>query len=101
MKKEITKIDLPLSKPNTIYHSIALFAAIADLCISLLILFYANDQKQYDWFAYIKQGEAFLDGERDYNKIEGPAGPVAYPGLHVYWFALLCYTKLNYNYLHS
>ncbi|WVW84139.1 hypothetical protein I302_106168 [Kwoniella bestiolae CBS 10118] len=40
-----------------------------------------------DWPAYIQQVEMFLNGERDYSKIEGETGPLVYPALHLYIYA--------------
>ncbi|WVF71369.1 hypothetical protein IAT40_006173 [Kwoniella sp. CBS 6097] len=37
-----------------------------------------------DWPAYMQQVQMFLDGERDYSKIEGETGPLVYPALHLY-----------------
>jgi alpha-1,3-mannosyltransferase len=31
-----------------------------------------------DWPAYMQQVEGFLDGERDYSKLEGDTGPLVY-----------------------
>ncbi|WWC89131.1 uncharacterized protein L201_004049 [Kwoniella dendrophila CBS 6074] len=37
-----------------------------------------------DWPAYMQQVEMFINGERDYSRIEGETGPLVYPALHLY-----------------
>ncbi|GMH32259.1 hypothetical protein BSKO_00093 [Bryopsis sp. KO-2023] len=41
---------------------------------------------EIDWVAYMEQVEAFLQGERDYTKIEGQSGPIVYPAGFLYVF---------------
>lgn len=44
---------------------------------------------EIDWAAYMQQIETYLNGERNYYKIEGDTGPLVYPGLHVYIYRIL------------
>lgn len=37
----------------------------------------------------MQQVSQFLDGERDYRKIEGGTGPLVYPAAHVYIYTFL------------
>ncbi|KKY38257.1 putative dolichyl-p-man:man cpp-dolichyl mannosyltransferase [Diaporthe ampelina] len=46
---------------------------------------------EIDWTAYMEQVQLFLDGERDYTKIEGGTGPLVYPAAHVYIYTGLYY----------
>ncbi|KAK4687461.1 hypothetical protein P7C73_g2664, partial [Tremellales sp. Uapishka_1] len=46
------------------------------------------EDTKIDWPAYMQQVSAFLDGERDYSKIEGETGPLVYPALHLYLHTL-------------
>ncbi|KUI68692.1 Dol-P-Man:Man(5)GlcNAc(2)-PP-Dol alpha-1,3-mannosyltransferase [Cytospora mali] len=46
---------------------------------------------EIDWTAYMEQVQLFLDGERDYTKIEGGTGPLVYPAAHVYIYTALYY----------
>lgn len=39
----------------------------------------------------MEQVQLFLDGERDYTKIEGGTGPLVYPAAHVYIYTALYY----------
>lgn len=44
---------------------------------------------EIDWRAYMQQVEQWIDGERDYTKIEGQTGPLVYPAIHVYIYYIL------------
>lgn len=46
---------------------------------------------EIDWVAYMQQIEIFLNGERDYVKIQGQTGPLVYPAGHVYIFTAFYY----------
>lgn len=46
---------------------------------------------EIDWTAYMEQVQLYLDGERDYTKIEGGTGPLVYPAAHVYIYTALYY----------
>ncbi|KAL7786315.1 ALG3 domain-containing protein [Trichoderma ceciliae] len=39
---------------------------------------------EIDWTAYMEQVAQFVDGERDYVRMEGGTGPLVYPAAHVY-----------------
>jgi hypothetical protein len=39
---------------------------------------------EIDWTAYMEQVTQFVNGERDYPKMEGGTGPLVYPAAHVY-----------------
>lgn len=58
-------------------------AHTADLC--------PCQDTEIDWTAYMEQVQLFLDGERDYTKIEGGTGPLVYPAAHVYIYTGLYY----------
>ena len=59
-----------------------------ELTISIAILKYIS-YTEIDWKAYMEQVEKFINGERDYLKIEGVTGPCVYPAGHLYIFSLL------------
>ncbi|KAJ9610108.1 uncharacterized protein PV06_09177 [Exophiala oligosperma] len=46
---------------------------------------------EIDFTTYMAQVRMYLDGERNYNKITGPTGPLVYPALHVYIYTALYY----------
>lgn len=43
----------------------------------------------------MEQVKLFLDGERDYTRIEGGTGPLVYPAAHVYTYTALYYATDN------
>lgn len=63
----------------------AAFLVLADAALVALIVAFVPYTK-IDWDAYMSQVDAFLEGERDYTKIEGDTGPLVYPAgfLYVY-----------------
>lgn len=65
----------------------AAFLLLADAALVALIIAFVPYTK-IDWDAYMSQVDAFLEGERDYTKIEGDTGPLVYPAgfLYVYSF---------------
>ena len=76
--------------------------SLVDLAISLYSIFFrTQDRGVTDFSSYYAQGEAFLDGERDYNKLNGPNGPPYYPAGHVYFYAFISWSGLAYNLLYS
>ncbi|OCF32940.1 dol-P-Man:Man(5)GlcNAc(2)-PP-Dol alpha-1,3-mannosyltransferase [Kwoniella heveanensis BCC8398] len=56
---------------------------VGEALLSLLVIWKIPYTK-IDWPAYMQQVQMFLDGERDYSKIEGETGPLVYPALHLY-----------------
>ncbi|KAG5985504.1 dolichyl-P-Man:Man(5)GlcNAc(2)-PP-dolichol alpha-1,3-mannosyltransferase [Claviceps pusilla] len=46
---------------------------------------------EIDWVAYMEQVSQFVEGERDYTKMEGGTGPLVYPAAHVYTYTALYY----------
>lgn len=45
--------------------------------------------KDVDYSTYTEQSKIFLQGERDYSKLDGRAGSVQYPTLHVYFYSFM------------
>eukprot|EP00803_Ostreobium_quekettii_P007560 evm.model.scf_1127.2 EVM.evm.TU.scf_1127.2 scf_1127:18716-23506(-) len=66
--------------------SAALLLWEATLCT---VIIWKVPYTEIDWVAYMQQVEIFLEGERDYLKLEGQTGPCVYPAGHVYTFAFL------------
>ncbi|WWC70002.1 uncharacterized protein I206_103946 [Kwoniella pini CBS 10737] len=64
------------------WHFVALLL-VGETLLGILIIWKIPYTK-IDWPAYMQQVEMFLDGERDYSKIEGETGPLVYPALHLY-----------------
>ncbi|KAL6904034.1 ALG3 domain-containing protein [Trichoderma evansii] len=60
---------------------LGLFLADAVLC-GLVI--WKVPYTEIDWTAYMEQVTQFVNGERDYPKMEGGTGPLVYPAAHVY-----------------
>lgn len=62
------------------------FLLLFDFVLSLLIIYkvpckyfsYSSDT-EIDWSTYMQQVSQFIGGERDYSKIQGDSGPIAYP----------------------
>lgn len=50
---------------------------------------------EIDWIAYMEEVQGFLDGERDYTKIEGNTGPLVYPAGFLYIFTVLKWLTNN------
>ncbi|KAK5560878.1 dolichyl-P-Man:Man(5)GlcNAc(2)-PP-dolichol alpha-1,3-mannosyltransferase [Exophiala xenobiotica] len=46
---------------------------------------------EIDYTTYMAQVRMYLNGERRYNKITGPTGPLVYPAMHVYIYTGLYY----------
>lgn len=44
---------------------------------------------EIDWKAYMEEVQGYLDGERDYTKIQGNTGPLVYPAGFLYVFTVL------------
>lgn len=70
--------------------NLPIFMVIAEVGLSALIIAKIA-YTEIDWVAYMQQVETFLNGERDYIKIEGQTGPLVYPAGHVYIFTVLYY----------
>lgn len=49
----------------------------------------SSTDTEIDWVAYMEQVKQFLDGERNYVRIEGGTGPLVYPAAHVYTYTAL------------
>ncbi|WWD03366.1 hypothetical protein V865_001418 [Kwoniella europaea PYCC6329] len=69
------------------YWSFVFLLLIGEALLGVLIIWKIPYTK-IDWPAYMQQVEMFLDGERDYSKIEGETGPLVYPALHLYIYSL-------------
>ncbi|KAG6004073.1 dolichyl-P-Man:Man(5)GlcNAc(2)-PP-dolichol alpha-1,3-mannosyltransferase [Claviceps maximensis] len=67
---------------------LALWLGDAVLC-SLII--WKIPYTEIDWVAYMEQVSQFVEGERDYTKMEGGTGPLVYPAAHVYVYTALYY----------
>jgi len=46
---------------------------------------------EIDWTTYMEHIEKFVNGERDYRKLDGATGPLVYPAAHVYTYTTLYY----------
>lgn len=64
--------------------------AKGDICIVPRLTLHILDT-EIDWTAYMEQVTQFVNGERDYPKIEGGTGPLVYPAAHVYIYTGLYY----------
>ncbi|KAK3160480.1 hypothetical protein QOZ80_1BG0060040 [Eleusine coracana subsp. coracana] len=77
--------EKPAGSPDRRPLYFAAFLLLADAALVALIIAFVRYTK-IDWDAYMSQVDAFLEGERDYTKIEGDTGPLVYPAgfLYVY-----------------
>ncbi|OEL15333.1 Dol-P-Man:Man(5)GlcNAc(2)-PP-Dol alpha-1,3-mannosyltransferase [Dichanthelium oligosanthes] len=66
----------------------AAFLVLADAALVALIIAFVPYTK-IDWDAYMSQVDAFLEGERDYTKIEGDTGPLVYPAGFLYVYSAI------------
>ncbi|RFU80236.1 dol-p-man:man5 c2-pp-dol alpha-1,3-mannosyltransferase [Trichoderma arundinaceum] len=67
---------------------------LADAALCGLII-WKVPYTEIDWMAYMEQIAQFVDGERDYPKMEGGTGPLVYPAAHVYIYTGLYYLTDN------
>lgn len=58
-------------------------------CYLITLYMHCNLDTEIDWKAYMEEVEGFLEGERDYTKIEGNTGPLVYPAGFLYIFSIL------------
>uniref|UniRef100_I1NKN8 dolichyl-P-Man:Man5GlcNAc2-PP-dolichol alpha-1,3-mannosyltransferase n=1 Tax=Oryza glaberrima TaxID=4538 RepID=I1NKN8_ORYGL len=67
----------------------AAFLLLADAALVALIVAFVPYTK-IDWDAYMAQKvDAFVEGERDYTKIEGDTGPLVYPAGFLYVYSAI------------
>ncbi|XP_034595970.1 dol-P-Man:Man(5)GlcNAc(2)-PP-Dol alpha-1,3-mannosyltransferase isoform X2 [Setaria viridis] len=66
----------------------AAFLVLADAALVALIIAFVPYTK-IDWDAYMSQVDTFLEGERDYTKIEGDTGPLVYPAGFLYVYSAI------------
>ncbi|KAL5226889.1 hypothetical protein ABZP36_015154 [Zizania latifolia] len=66
----------------------AAFLLLADAALVALIIAFVPYTK-IDWDAYMAQVDAFVEGERDYTKIEGDTGPLVYPAGFLYVYSAI------------
>uniref|UniRef100_A0A0D3EK43 dolichyl-P-Man:Man5GlcNAc2-PP-dolichol alpha-1,3-mannosyltransferase n=1 Tax=Oryza barthii TaxID=65489 RepID=A0A0D3EK43_9ORYZ len=66
----------------------AAFLLLADAALVALIVAFIPYTK-IDWDAYMAQVDAFVEGERDYTKIEGDTGPLVYPAGFLYVYSAI------------
>ncbi|KAG8053288.1 hypothetical protein GUJ93_ZPchr0001g32518 [Zizania palustris] len=66
----------------------AAFLLLADAALVALIIVFVPYTK-IDWDAYMAQVDAFVEGERDYTKIEGDTGPLVYPAGFLYVYSAI------------
>ncbi|XP_025878911.2 dol-P-Man:Man(5)GlcNAc(2)-PP-Dol alpha-1,3-mannosyltransferase isoform X1 [Oryza sativa Japonica Group] len=66
----------------------AAFLLLADAALVALIVVFVPYTK-IDWDAYMAQVDAFVEGERDYTKIEGDTGPLVYPAGFLYVYSAI------------
>ncbi|KAM7521493.1 hypothetical protein LguiA_011395 [Lonicera macranthoides] len=78
----ITKI----SKNRKLAFAFALL--FADALFVALIIAYIPYTK-IDWDAYMSQVSGFLEGERDYGKLQGDTGPLVYPAGFLYIYSAI------------
>lgn len=50
---------------------------------------------EVDFFTYLQHTRLFMAGERDYSKLIGREGPIAYPALHLYYYTMVNWLSTN------
>uniref|UniRef100_A0A0E0BXT0 dolichyl-P-Man:Man5GlcNAc2-PP-dolichol alpha-1,3-mannosyltransferase n=1 Tax=Oryza meridionalis TaxID=40149 RepID=A0A0E0BXT0_9ORYZ len=78
----------PLPPPDRRPLHFAAFLLLADAALVALIVAFVPYTK-IDWDAYMAQVDAFVEGERDYTKIEGDTGPLVYPAGFLYVYSAI------------
>ncbi|RIB03189.1 glycosyltransferase family 58 protein [Gigaspora rosea] len=63
---------------------------IGEVFLNIFIIKYVS-YTEIDWKAYMKEVSIFLNGERNYTKIQGDTGPCVYPAGFVYIYSILNY----------
>lgn len=75
-------------------HRWAVGVWASDLVLTIFITLkvpYVN----IDWETYMVQAEGVLQGQRDYSRLAGPTGPIAYPAGFCWTFAAFRYFELG------
>lgn len=75
--------------PCTLKHLLLLLSCM-ELLLHVLTVWPVEDT-EIDWVAYMEQVTQFVEGERNYVKMEGGTGPLVYPAAHVYIYTGLYY----------
>ncbi|CAI0552742.1 unnamed protein product [Linum tenue] len=69
---------------------VALGLLLFDAVLTAVIIAYVPYTK-IDWDAYMSQVTGFLEGEKDYSKLEGDTGPLVYPAGFLYVYSAIQY----------
>ena len=48
-----------------------------------------QDYRDLDYSSYYDQARIYLEGEKNYSELYGTQGPISYPALHLYTYALI------------
>ncbi|KAL3675597.1 hypothetical protein R1sor_025545 [Riccia sorocarpa] len=70
------------------------YAAVAVLALDSIlvaVVIYRVPYTKIDWDAYMSQVTGFLDGERNYEALEGDTGPLVYPAGFLYIYSGIQY----------
>uniref|UniRef100_A0A915E9J8 dolichyl-P-Man:Man5GlcNAc2-PP-dolichol alpha-1,3-mannosyltransferase n=1 Tax=Ditylenchus dipsaci TaxID=166011 RepID=A0A915E9J8_9BILA len=67
---------------------VAIGLLILEAFISLQVV-WRVPYTEIDWSTYMQQVKSYLNGEKNYSRIEGDTGPIVYPAGHLYIFRLL------------
>ncbi|EPS70013.1 hypothetical protein M569_04749, partial [Genlisea aurea] len=71
--------------------SFSVAIVLGEIILIILIIAFVPYRK-IDWDAYMSQQvSGFLNGERDYYKLEGDTGPLVYPAGFLYLFSAIQY----------
>ncbi|CAM9144552.1 unnamed protein product [Chrysoparadoxa australica] len=65
-----------------------ILALVGELLLSSLIVLFVP-YTEIDWRAYMQEVEGFLQGETQYDRLQGETGPLVYPAGFIYIFSLL------------
>ncbi|CAL1392411.1 unnamed protein product [Linum trigynum] len=92
--REIKPLSEPRCSTATFFKNpkaiIALALLLFDAVLTAVIITYVPYTK-IDWDAYMSQVTGFLEGEKDYSKLEGDTGPLVYPAGFLYVYSAIQY----------
>ncbi|QRW13371.1 glycosyltransferase family 58 protein [Ceratobasidium sp. AG-Ba] len=75
-------LQLLLTRPQY-YWLVSVLVLVGDAALCQLIIRFIS-YTEIDFETYMIQTKLYIDGERDYENITGPTGPVVYPAGHIH-----------------
>uniref|UniRef100_A0AC34PW60 Dol-P-Man:Man(5)GlcNAc(2)-PP-Dol alpha-1,3-mannosyltransferase n=1 Tax=Panagrolaimus sp. JU765 TaxID=591449 RepID=A0AC34PW60_9BILA len=90
VRKGLESLFASVTEPGDtfIFRIFIAMLLFADVILSK-ILIDVIPYTEIDFSTYMQQVECFLNGERNYTRIEGDTGPVVYPAGHIWFYSLM------------